>query len=106
MKILIDENLPVKLKSSFWDHNIFTVRDMKWDSFKNGKLLSSAIANGFDILMTSDKNLQYQQNFNKLDIALIVFNVKLLKWQFIEPLIPKAKEVILQVEKGKIYIIE
>ena len=106
MKILIDENLPVKLKRSFEDHDIFTVRDMKWDSYKNGKLLSSAIANGFDILMTSDKNLQHQQNFNKLNIALIVFNVRLLKWQFIEPLIPKAKEVIPLIEKGKIYVVE
>lgn len=56
--------------------------------------------------MTSDKNLQHQQNFNKLDIVLIVFNVKLLKWQFVEPLIPKAKEVMLQIEKGKVYIVE
>ena len=56
MKILIDENLPVKLKDKLNEYEVFTVRDMNWNSVKNGQLLKLAIENSFNIFITSDKN--------------------------------------------------
>jgi len=56
MKILIDENLPVKLKDKLNEYEVFTVRDMNWNSVKNGQLLKLAIENSFNVLVTSDKN--------------------------------------------------
>jgi len=79
---------------------------MNWSSVKNGKLLQLAIENGFNIFVTTDKNLQYQQNIQKVGISLIVLNVKLLKWSFIELLIPKLITIIPTVESGNVYIIE
>ena len=106
MKILLDENLPVKLKYKLEGFNAYTVYDMGWDSFKNGKLLNQAIENGFDIFITTDKNLQYQQNIPTIAISFIVLDVLLLKWSFIEPLIPSILDLLPNVEKGKVYIVK
>ncbi|MBP9887550.1 MAG: hypothetical protein KBF93_14705, partial [Leptospiraceae bacterium] len=75
-------------------------------SFKNGKLLNQAIENGFDIFITTDKNLQYQQNIPTIAISFIVLDVLLLKWLFIEPLIPSILDLLPNVEKGKVYIVK
>lgn len=105
MKILIDENLPIKLKNKINGYEIFTVRDMKWNGLKNGELLRTAINEHFDVFITTDKNIQYQQNIDKLNIALIVLDVKLLKWDFVQPLIPKILKTLSNIKKNNVYII-
>jgi predicted nuclease of predicted toxin-antitoxin system len=76
MKLLLDENLPKRLKQDFPEHEIYTATDIGWTGVSNGKLLELLLANNFDALMTFDKNLQYQQNFNKYSIAVLVLNAK------------------------------
>ena len=59
MKILLDENLPWKLKLDFGiEHEVKTVRDMGWLGKKNGELLGLIVFNGFDYFVTVDKNLR------------------------------------------------
>jgi predicted nuclease of predicted toxin-antitoxin system len=74
MKLLLDENLPIKLKYRFLEKEIetFTVADMKWNSKSNGELLKLMIENGFTHLVTLDNNLSFQQNFIKYPIPVIV----------------------------------
>jgi predicted nuclease of predicted toxin-antitoxin system len=96
MKILLDENLPVKLKFHLSEFDTFTVRDMKWNSFKNGILLQAAEIEGFDYFITSDKNLQYQQNIKNFNMKFIILDLLLLKWSIIEPLIPTIKKIITE----------
>ncbi len=103
MKILIDENLPIKLKLKLPDYQVFTVRDMQWNSIKNGQLLKLAIEHNFEVFITTDKNLEYQQNIKKMPLTLIVIDVYLLKWSMIEPLIPQIMNILPTVEKGKVY---
>ena len=74
MKLLLDENLPKRLKSDFLSHQIFTVRDMGWNGKKNGELMKLLIENNFDALITFDKNLQFQQNFEKYQLPVLVLN--------------------------------
>ena len=74
MKLLLDENLPKKLITDFPHHEVFTVRDMGWNGIKNGPLLQLMIENGFNALMTFDKNLQHQQNFKKYTITVFVLS--------------------------------
>ena len=57
MRLLLDENLPKRLKLDFPDHDIFTVRDKGWNGIKNGQLLNLLLLNEFDALFTFDKNL-------------------------------------------------
>ncbi|WP_373515917.1 DUF5615 family PIN-like protein [Persicitalea sp.] len=70
MRLLLDENLPKRLKLDFPEHEVYTVRDKGWNGVKNGQLLKLLIENGFDALLTFDKNLQHQQNFSKYSVAL------------------------------------
>jgi len=74
MRLLLDENLPKRLKADFSDHEIYTVRDKGWNGIKNGQLLQLMLEDGFHALLTFDKNLQHQQNFQKYNIIIFVFS--------------------------------
>ena len=69
MKILLDESLPRKLRNDFPEgHEVWTVRDMGWLGKKNGELLNLMKDNSFELFVTVDKNLPYQQNFERLSM--------------------------------------
>jgi predicted nuclease of predicted toxin-antitoxin system len=89
MKLLLDENLPKRLKNDFPDYEIYTVRDQGWNGKKNGELLVLMIENGFDILLTFDKNLQHQQNFNKYPIPILLLNAADNTYQTLSELVPQ-----------------
>lgn len=73
MKILLDESLPRKLKQYFpVEQEVFTVRDKGWLGQKNGALLKLMAEDGFDLFVTVDRNLPYQQNTNKLPLTIVV----------------------------------
>ena len=73
MKILLDESLPRKLKNDFGiNHEVWTVRDKGWLSKKNGELLKLMINDGFELFVTADQNLQYQQKVEKLPLTIAV----------------------------------
>ena len=92
MKILLDENLPTKLKYDFGkDFEIFSVKDMEWFGKKNGELLGLAVLNGFDIFMTLDKNLKYQQSVHKFNLKFIILFAVNNKHQTLQPYIDKIK---------------
>lgn len=95
MKLLLDENLPKRLKNDFTEHEIYTVADKGWTSKKNGELLQLMIDDGFDVLFTFDKNLQYQQNFQKYKLPVIVLNASDNAYITLKLLVPQIK-VILQ----------
>jgi predicted nuclease of predicted toxin-antitoxin system len=74
MRLLLDENLPKRLKSDFPNHHVFTVADKQWTGKKNGELLKLMLEDDFGALLTFDKNLQHQQNFQKFPIAVFVLS--------------------------------
>lgn len=73
MKILIDESLPRYILQMLEGYNAYTVQYMGWGGIKNGILLGLAIQEGFEVFLTADKNLRYQQNLKGRAIALITF---------------------------------
>ena len=75
MKILLDENIDVRFKNLFNNssHEVYTVRDMKWNGIKNGMLLQLLKENGFDCWIVVDKNIPYQQNIAELPCLIIVW---------------------------------
>ena len=95
MKLLIDENLPKRLKSDFPEHDIFTVSDMDWNSKKNGELLKLMIDGGFNVLLTFDKNLQYQQNFKKYPISVLILNAEDNAYRTVKKLVPAIQKFLL-----------
>jgi hypothetical protein len=106
MKILLDECVTKKLKPHLNEYEIFTVTEMGWSGLKNGKLMTACVENAFDILLTIDKNLAFQQNLEKYYVTIVVLNTLTSKIEDIIPLIPAFKKQVSNVEKGKVYLIE
>ena len=99
MKILLDESLPRKLKNDFGtNHDVYTVRDMKWLGFKNGELLKLMIENTFDLFITVDRNLPYQQNLERLPLTIFVLCAYDNRRETLQQLIPKIFERIASGE--------
>lgn len=72
MLILFDHGPPAPIRSILKSHSIKRTQDMSWDRLTNGELLNAAEANGFDLLLTTDKNIRHQQNLSERKIAIIV----------------------------------
>ena len=69
MCILLDESLPRRLSRALAEHTVTTVVEAGWSGVKNGKLLALA-AGQYDVFVTADRNLQYQQNLSSLPLAV------------------------------------
>ncbi len=72
MNILFDNNVPDLLRRYLVRHNVTFAREMDWNKLMNGSLLKGAEDAKFELMITGDKNLAYQQNLNGRKIALIV----------------------------------
>jgi len=94
MKLLIDENLPKKLKLDLSEYEIYTVRDKEWNGKRNGELLTLMISEQFNALLTFDKNLQYRQNFKKYSLPVLVLNAEDNSYLTLVKLIPQIKEIL------------
>lgn len=74
MKVIFDHNVPRKLRTLLPGHGIITSRELGWDALKNGELLAAAEMDGFEAMVTGDKNLSYQQNLHDRKLALVVLD--------------------------------
>lgn len=107
MKILFDENFPKSLKKYFWKiHDVYTVQQMGWDGKKNGELLTLMLAEEFEVLITADKNLHYQQNLKKYTIIVILIDVRFVRPDLLEPLMPSVLSFLENKPKTGISIIK
>ena len=96
MKVLIDENLPVRIKSFLEnEHKVYTISDKKWNSIENGELLSLLQQEAFDFLITADKNIPHQQNIKKFGVSLIILKAFDNRLETIEKLKDKILNALL-----------
>lgn len=73
MRILFDKNVPVGVRTFLVGHEVHTVVEMGWpDQLENGELLKIAEQSSFDVMVTSDQNIRYQQNLAGRKLALVV----------------------------------
>ena len=104
LNVLIDECLDRRLSKEIKSHYVKTVPDMGWAGLTNGKLLSQA-QESFDVFITSDQNLSYQQNLPKYDIAVIVLFPTRNNLDALKLLIPSLMKVLSRpLSKQIIYI--
>ena len=106
MKILLDECVTKRLKPYLQEFEVSTVSEMKWNGIKNGKLMSLCIENKFDLILTIDKNLMFQQNLVKYSLSIVVLNSLTSKLEELILFLPSFKLQIKKFEKHKAYIIE
>jgi hypothetical protein len=98
MKVLLDENLPHGLRSELSDHEVFTVRFLGWSGTKNGMLLAKAAAEGFDLMVTMDSGVPYQQNRKRLPLALIILSAASNDMEDLRPLLPNLRSAIKSIK--------
>jgi hypothetical protein len=99
--VLFDENLPRLLRRTFPEFKIRTVQEEGWGSFKNGDLLRRAEGT-FDVLLTADRRMEYQQKLTSFGIGIVVIITPRLQLQLIERAAEKLRAAIERVAPGEI----
>ena len=101
MRVLLDECLPRKLKRDLAGHDTRTVPEMGWASKENGDLLGLA-AGHFDVFLTVDRNLSYQQDMGRFNIAVVVLVARGNRLADLRPLMPQVLEVLAEIRPGQL----
>ena len=104
MKLLLDECVPEDLKDFIAGHEVATTGEMGWKGIKNGELMLRAVTAGFDVFVTSDKNIRHQQNIGRYQVAVVVFDVLRNTLPELRQKLPKLYELLPTVEKAKLYL--
>ena len=74
MRVLFDQGTPAPLRQELSLHSVETAHERGWATLRNGDLLQAAENAGFDVMITTDQNLQYQQKLSERRIAIVVLN--------------------------------
>ena len=98
MKVLLDECVDWRLARDIVGHDVKTARQMGWATIKNGELLALA-ANHFDVFVTVDRNLSFQQNLASFSIAVIIIRAKSNRLADLRPLTP---QLLAAIESGRV----
>ncbi|QLE55627.1 DUF5615 family PIN-like protein [Nostoc sp. TCL26-01] len=104
MKILLDECIDRRLAREFVDYEVKTVPQMGWAGVKNGQLLTLA-ESAFDVFITVDRNLSFQQNLPQFDIVVIVLQAPSNRLADLKPLAAKILDTLPTAAKGKATIV-
>jgi hypothetical protein len=101
VKVLVDECVDWRLSREIVGHEVKTARQMGWSSVKNGDLLTLA-AEAFDVFVTVDRNLSFQQNLPVFAIAVIVLHAKTNRLSDLRPLVPELLTAIPTAKPGAV----
>ena len=105
MRVLIDECVDPRVKLLFADHSAATVHEMGWGAFEDGPLLRTA-QEEFDVLVTIDGSLEFQQNLAKLKMAVIVVHVAKNQLVHYQPLKDALLEAVVKASPGQVIHVE
>jgi predicted nuclease of predicted toxin-antitoxin system len=98
MRILFDQGVPVPLRRHLIGHNVVTAYERGWSNLSNGDLIQAAEAE-FELMITTDQNLQYQQNLTGRRIAVLVLTTT--RWPEIERNADKVSTAVNEVKPGE-----
>lgn len=98
MRILFDQGVPVPLRRYLTDHSVDTAYERGWSRLSNGDLLDAAEQAGFELLVTTDQNLRYQQNLASRNLAVLaLFSTS---WPRLQARIDDIRAAIEEVRPG------
>ena len=98
MRVLFDQGTPVPLRRYLALHAVVTVFEKGWNTLQNGELLSTAEDEGFEVLVTTDQSLKYQQNLKDRQIAVVVLMTT--SWPRIERAVNRVVAALNSVKPG------
>lgn len=104
MKVLLDEQLPHRLRNHLGAHHVFTVRYQGWSGLKNGELITAAEIEGFDVFVTGDKSISYEQNLASRRIAVVVLSA--IEWHIIRHSLSVIQGVVEASAPGSYQTVE
>ena len=104
MKLLLDECIDRRLAREFAGYEVKTVPQMGWSGIKNGQLLGLAEVE-FDVFITVDRNLSFQQNLPQFNIAVIVLQAPSNRLADLKPLVPNTLAILKTVTKGQATVV-
>ncbi len=104
-RVLFDEDMPRQLRRDLLEFAIRTVQEEGWSSFKNGVLLRQASAAGFDVLVSADQRLQYQQNIATFKIGVVVIETVDTRLPSLRTALPDLRTAISEVKPGSLLIV-
>jgi predicted nuclease of predicted toxin-antitoxin system len=105
LKILLDECIDWRLSRDILGHEVRTAHQMGWSTVNNGELLAFA-EKEFDVFVTVDRNLSFQQNLAAFGIAVIVLRARSNRLAELQPLVPKLLTCIASAERGAVTYLE
>jgi len=97
MRILLDQNTPAPLRYALLGHQVETAYERGWSELSNGKLTAEAESAGFDVLVTSDQSIPYQQNWIGRKLALLVLSTN---WTRIRKFGERIREAVDAIQRG------
>jgi len=103
VRILLDHCVPKPFKKELPEHEVSTAREMGWEALKNGELINQAQANGFDIIITVDQNVRFQQNLGGRKIAVCLLIARGITTDKSRSLVPAIAELLTAIKPGKLY---
>ena len=103
--MLLDECVTRHLKREFADHEVHTVEEAGFKGLENGTLLRAA-SGTYDVLITVDRNLPYQQNLTDLEIAILILSAKRNSYVRLKPLMPQALKELRTIKPRQIILIQ
>jgi len=101
VKILFDQGTPAPLRHHLDPHDVSTAYEMNWGKLENGELLSAAEDAGFELMISTDTNLRYQQNLSQRNIAIVI--LKTTSWPRIRSDVASVINVVDAI-KAKDYV--
>lgn len=101
MRVLLDECLPRRLGQELAGHDVVTVPDMGWAGKTNGELLR-LMQGRFDVLITVDQGITYQQNLSDVAVAIVVLAAASNRFEVLRSLMPGVQEVLQTVQVGDV----
>lgn len=99
MKILLDHCVNWRLRRSLEGHEVYTAQDEGWEDFANGMLLSLAASEGFEVLLTVDRKMQYQQNPRTLPIPVILMIPRTNDLADLVQLVPRIELALVRLDR-------
>lgn len=105
MRILLDHCVDWRVARLVEGHEVVTARRMGWDRLQNGDLVLAAEEEGFDAIVTVDKNLRYQQNLQGRRIAIVILQPRLVDFPHLAPLAPALLDALDGIQSGAFVVI-
>lgn len=102
MRVLLDESLPRQLSRHLTGHEVFTVHSQGWSGSTNGELLRLAANQGYDVFLTADQGIEFQQNLRNYGLGVVVVRARSNRMEHLLPLVPDVLAAIERIAKATV----